>query len=214
MLAPRRSQRCSGVIMQNKAFDGARRIEAWRKMLERIRKKQIGPGDPIDTVADSVSADPVPARLFDILGLDKTRSSHRTFGFAVFCDVSAVIDNVRGRPQGSRKWTPLMLLTLGGIAAVIDEVTPDLSDTKLATVVQNLATLLGHLTVDPSDREASIMKMAAEWRNVDVETLRKRLPQARRAWSKSKASRQPGIGYASLRNAIGSLAPTKSCPDN
>lgn len=80
-------------------------------------------------------------------------------------DVGGALDRVPGRPKGSQKWDRRLLWILGSAIELIETIQPELSDAQTAM----------------------ILKDVRYFKAIDKETIRKRLPQARRAWSEAKS---------------------------
>ena len=164
--------------MPNKADEGAKRLEAWRKMFERLQKK----GTLEKTVDDTVTRF---QQLFTILNLDVTSPTHRALVFCVICDFAMGLESKAGRPKGSQKWDTKLLLILGGVSEIIEGIRPGLTDAKIATIIKGAG--FNKIRDDRNSEHAWITERLRYFTAVDVGTIRKRLPQARRVLNEAKA---------------------------
>jgi hypothetical protein len=162
--------------MPNKADEGANRLEAWRKMFERHQKK----GTLEKAVDDTVTPF---QQLFTILNLDVTNPTHRALVFCVICDFAMGLESKPGRPKGSQKWDTKLLVILGAVSEMIEGIRPRLTDAKIATIIKGA----GFNKIRDDRIDAWITKGLHYFTAVDVGTIRKRLPQARRVWNEAKA---------------------------
>ena len=164
--------------MPNKADEGAKRLEAWRKMFERLQKK----GTLEKTVDDTVTRF---QQLFTILNLDVTSPTHRALVFCVICDFAMGLESKAGRPKGSQKWDTKLLLILGGVSEIIEGIRPGLTDAKIATIIKGAG--FNKIRDDRNSEHAWITERLRYFTAVDVGTICKRLPQARRVLNEAKA---------------------------
>lgn len=193
------------------------RLEEWPGILERIRgfpqrgcfpngyfvhlsgRRKKWPDDPIDkaiTLMNDVFKDLEQGDGVDMLaglGLDKDKPSHRVVAALIYLEFLLAPDHGRGRPEGSKKWDSRSLTELGLQARAAKMACPELSDREIAELVKWSAGDLD--TPAPLDFLKSI----------EVDTIRKRLPQARRATGKLHVEPLPGVGEV-LRRQLRELS--------
>jgi hypothetical protein len=154
--------------MSNKRdADGVKLLEAIREAIERTRAKHADNPqmDPIEKFADAVLS--IRPEFFQLLELDSSNLLHRGFLFGIVLDsYLSCRPKKKGRPKGTNKWTRKKFMQLGAALEFFEHIFPGVSNKKAAQLIRKIPNAFA----------------------ADADSIRKRIPEARRVWNTGKES--------------------------